>query len=341
MPSDHVLFSAAPDAYGAAVLELRRALDVHQVKRVGDDAGLLELASGSFADAVRACQGDAVRFVRHLSRAHEQVPSATVRFDADAVVELASRVAEDAPRTGSLAVQAWDSGRADHSPEALRRKLCELLAEHGRPTVRSGADVTLSLCLGEKLTVAGLARRGESLCDWPGGRLRLANRPGRISRAELKLEELFQLTDVTVPDPCVALDLGASPGGWTRVLREHGATVHAVDPADLDERLAGDRGVVHERVTAGTFLERTDLRFDLVVNDMRMVPSLSVQLMLDAARRVVPGGLAVMTLKIGRDRPVPDVDHALEQLTRSYEVVFARQLQHNRHEVTVVARRRR
>jgi 23S rRNA (cytidine2498-2'-O)-methyltransferase len=38
----------------------------------------------------------------------------------------------------------------------------------------------------------------------------------------------------------VAVDLGASPGGWSHVLRECGAEVHAVDRAPLDKRLMAD-----------------------------------------------------------------------------------------------------
>jgi len=61
--------------------------------------------------------------------------------------------------------------------------------------------------------------------------------------------------------------------------------------------------------------------------------------MLDAAGHVRTGGLAIVTLKIGTQRPVETVRRCLAMLGQAYEVVYARQLHHNRHEVTVVARR--
>jgi 23S rRNA (cytidine2498-2'-O)-methyltransferase len=98
--------------------------------------------------------------------------------------------------------------------------------------------------------------------------------------------------------------------------------------------------VHHVRSTTGPFLAATDRAFDLVLNDMRMAPVLSCALMLDAARHLSPGGLAILTLKITPRDALNAVRESLQTLKRSYEIVFARQLYHNRNEVTVVARRR-
>jgi 23S rRNA (cytidine2498-2'-O)-methyltransferase len=72
---------------------------------------------------------------------------------------------------------------------------------------------------------------------------------------------------------------------------------------------------------------------------MRMDPVMTCQVMLDVAERLRPGALAVVTLKVGSRRPVETVRRCLALLRRRYAVVHARQLHHNRHEVTVVARR--
>jgi 23S rRNA (cytidine2498-2'-O)-methyltransferase len=52
-----------------------------------------------------------------------------------------------------------------------------------------------------------------------------------------------------------------------------------------------------------------------------------------------PGGLAVQTLKISPHGALATVRTALRMLRQAYEVVFVRQLHHNRNEVTVVLRR--
>ncbi len=142
------------------------------------------------------------------------------------------------------------------------------------------------------------------------------------------------------PKQGTALDLGASPGGWTRILRKHGVRVCAVDPGDLDPRLRADRGVRHVRTTAGEFLRTERGHFDMVVNDMKMDPERSCQVVLDMAERLRPGAVAVVTLKLGTHRPLPVVRRCLRLLGTRYRVRAARQLHHNRHEVTVVAERR-
>ncbi len=60
---------------------------------------------------------------------------------------------------------------------------------------------------------------------------------GEISRAEFKLLEALEVFGVSLPSRGRALDLGAAPGGWTRLLLEASLSVVAVDPANLDPRL--------------------------------------------------------------------------------------------------------
>jgi 23S rRNA (cytidine2498-2'-O)-methyltransferase len=138
----------------------------------------------------------------------------------------------------------------------------------------------------------------------------------------------------------MAVDFGAAPGGWTRIIRTRGLEVLAVDPADLDPRVAADRGVRHLRTTAGEFLRANRRRLDLAVNDMRMDPLLSAQLMVTTAGHLRPGATAVVTLKVGSSGVLSTVDRCLDTLGGRYEIVTARQLHHNRKEITALLRRR-
>jgi 23S rRNA (cytidine2498-2'-O)-methyltransferase len=199
----------------------------------------------------------------------------------------------------------------------------------------------MSCALAGRDAILGLNRRDAALCDWPGGKVRLGRTAAQVSRAEFKLEELFDIFDLQVRSGDRALDLGAAPGGWTRILRTHDLIVWAVDPGDLDPSLADDRSIHHSRTTAGEFLRTTRVRFDMVVNDMRMEPKLSCRMMIDAAARLNPGGLGVVTLKTGSRHVLETVRACLTLLSGTFEIVHARQLHHNRHEVTVVVRKRR
>ncbi|WP_238165405.1 SAM-dependent methyltransferase [Kribbella caucasensis] len=134
-----------------------------------------------------------------------------------------------------------------------------------------------------------------------------------------------------------ALDLGASPGGWTRILREYGQEVWSVDPGALDARLAGDRGIHHVPTTAGRFFHDNRVRFDVVVNDMRMDQVMSARVMLDAVPHLRRGALAIVTLKGGGRNPLDSARRGIELLAKEYAVLHARQLHHNRRELTVIA----
>jgi 23S rRNA (cytidine2498-2'-O)-methyltransferase len=62
--------------------------------------------------------------------------------------------------------------------------------------------------------------------------------------------------------------------------------------------------------------------------------------MVEAARRVRPGGMMIQTLKVTPHRTRRAVRHALANLAPAWDIVLARQLHHNRNEVTVVGRKR-
>lgn len=74
---------------------------------------------------------------------------------------------------------------------------------------------------------------------FPGGDpLLVENKDDPPSSAYRKLQEGLVLSGRFPGPGDVCLDAGSSPGGWTWVLAELGATVHSVDRAPLDPRIA-------------------------------------------------------------------------------------------------------
>ncbi|MEM7336585.1 MAG: SAM-dependent methyltransferase, partial [Chloroflexota bacterium] len=137
-----------------------------------------------------------------------------------------------------------------------------------------------------------------------------------------------------------ALDLGASPGGWTRVLRQKGVLVTAVDPGRLHPSLAHDKGIRHLPIAAEKHLTQYPDSYDLIVNDMRLDARDSARLMVKYAKHLYKHGEAVMTLKLPTADPLKPLGHALNILDEAFTVVQTRQLFHNRHEVTVHLRKK-
>ncbi|MBN1579113.1 MAG: hypothetical protein JXA89_00310 [Anaerolineae bacterium] len=112
----------------------------------------------------------------------------------------------------------------------------------------------------------------------------------------------------------------------------------AVDPADLDLRIRSNPAVTHVRQTAQTYLP-IDEQFDVIPNDMRMDALALAQIMLLAASSLKRDGLAILTLKLAKRLMASTTASALKLLRQDYSVIGARQLFHNRHEITVALKK--
>ena len=141
-----------------------------------------------------------------------------------------------------------------------------------------------------------------------------------------------------MPTSGIALDLGAAPGGWTRVLRQKGLSVVAVDPAELHPSLGKDNEVTHKQETAQDFLRTNTTYFDLIVNDMRIDSRKSAQMMVSFATTLKVDGYGILTLKLPQSNPYKLMSHSFNILKEEFEIVNARNLFHNRHEVTLVVK---
>lgn len=87
----------------------------------------------------------------------------------------------------------------------------------------------------------------------------------------------------------MALDLGSSLGGWSRVLLKHGFSVTAVDPREPDQTIGRQDKLNHLSMTAEEFLNQPAQVFDFLVNDMILWPADSARLMCEMASRLRSG----------------------------------------------------
>jgi 23S rRNA (cytidine2498-2'-O)-methyltransferase len=350
------LFSVATDSYDLAVREIREAFGPRvRVERVSGDLGRIAENGPSVEELAEACSSGRIIFVRHLTQELAsfkpgEVPEAH---------ELAELILEELPgHPRALSVQTWTDGAGTGG--TYYHLLEEVLGTRGIAVNRAGQDVVVSCFVSSKSVILGLNQLEDSLSDWPGGRMRLARSDDRVSRSEFKLEEAIRTFGLDLgqggddpgngPGPGGesqggrseggrALDLGASPGGWTRILRQQGLEVWSVDPGDLDPRVTADRRVHHVKATAGNFFRGNQVKFDVVVNDMRMDQVMSARVMLDAVPHLRRGALAIVTLKGGGRNPLDSARRGIEVLSKEYDVLHARQLHHNRREITVIAER--
>ncbi|NJN43361.1 MAG: methyltransferase domain-containing protein [Anaerolineae bacterium] len=209
----------------------------------------------------------------------------------------------------------------------------------GRSSGCSNPEQILSVTLTPTEAFLGLSLAHENLSDWAGGERRFKREAGQISRAEFKLLEALETFKLQLPSDGLALDMGAAPGGWARLLAEHGLHVIAVDPAELDPRVETLPNVTHIRATVENYLPARE-PFDLILNDMRMDARDSARVMLTAANFLKPGGFVVMTLKLPEKGTEDVAQAALKILKKDFSIIGARQLFHNRGEVTVALKQR-
>ena len=111
---------------------------------------------------------------------------------------------------------------------------------------------------------------------------------GYVSRGALKLEKGLAVFGVEAKDR-VAMDLGASTGGFTDVLLQNGAAhVYAIDVGygQLDWRLRNDPRV--------TVMERTNARY-LTADDLPLRPTLGVMdVSFISITKILPAAAAIM-----------------------------------------------
>lgn len=195
-------------------------------------------------------------------------------------------------------------------------------------------DWALSLLIHEGTLYAGASYCVDNLSNWNGGMHRFKKSEDSISRAEFKLLEALAVFNVDLSKADSALDLGAAPGGWSKVLLERGLKVTAVDPALLSASILNHPNLTHIKDVAERLKPKSP--FDIIVNDMRMDMMASSKIMLDLSPFLAFGGLVIMTLKLPHKEWYKNTKRAFKLLEKSYTVQGARQLFHNRSEVTVV-----
>ena len=187
----------------------------------------------------------------------------------------------------------------------------------------------------------------DASAPWPGGIPRLKFPHTAPSRSTLKLDEaLLVLLDEGERERWLkpgmrAVDLGAAPGGWTWQLVARSLHVTAVDNGPMDATLLASGLVEHLR--ADGFRYRPPQPVDWLVCDMveqpRRVAELIAQWFAESCCRY-----AVFNLKLPMKKRYDEVQLCLDivrdALTHSGRrmELRAKQLYHDREEITVFAR---
>ncbi|MCU0548561.1 MAG: methyltransferase domain-containing protein [Leptolyngbya sp. Prado105] len=326
-----VIFTASPEFAQIALAEIQK-LDRQSkfLQWLDQGIGLIELGEVTFSDLAPQIAVTRSAFVRHLCPVLETVPLEKLQTTLSSLIPVIDR-------TQSLSIQIRAISKEVNRSELRNEFANDLIAAGLNVVVKDPVQIVSIFC-SSNIAYIGFSTAAENLSSWTGGMHRFAHEAGQISRAEFKLLEAIAVFNLTLPTQGRALDLGASPGGWTRVLRQIGLSVVAVDPGDLADALHSDPKVSHSRQLVQQYVPNCRDRFDLIVNDMRMDAADSAKNMRAASQVLKPGGLAIMTLKLPGKGVKAIINTAIAILENSYEIIGVRNLFHNRQEVTVVMR---
>lgn len=219
---------------------------------------------------------------------------------------------------------------------AMKDKLQEGISKlEGTEFVVRDAEWIISVFAGKGSIFAGVARPQDNLSDWNGGAIRFQKEEGQISRAKFKLLEAEANFGIPFASFHEALDIGAAPGGWTSFLLERGLKVTAIDTAKLHPSLLSSPKL--------TFLQRNadsvkfkENQFDLLVCDMSWSPKLTARLVSQLLYALVPGGTAIVTVKLLTKKPMALINEVIGIFEDArMQVQQAKQLFHNRDEITL------
>ncbi|NOU96940.1 methyltransferase domain-containing protein [Paenibacillus sp. LMG 31456] len=200
--------------------------------------------------------------------------------------------------------------------------------------VAKDAELILSVYLTPERAYAGISKPTDNLSDWAGGAIRFRKEDGQVSRAKFKLLESEVAFGLDFTQYRSAVDVGAAPGGWTSLLLERGIKVTAIDPAKLDAGLLKHPNLTFHKKNASDVVLQPD-SFDLLVCDMSWSPRQMARLVKGLLHALQSGGTAIITVKLMHKKPFQTVRELLEDVEPELVLQKAKQLFHNREELTL------
>lgn len=227
----------------------------------------------------------------------------------------------------------------DYSNGELNNLLSSFIEKNSYSLSVENADTAISLTVFDDFAYMGVSCLIDNVSERAGGKLFYAKNDNVICRAEFKIEEAFKVFDINVTNDMIALDLGASPGGWTHFLSQRGISVDAVDPADLNEIVLKQPNVKHYKMLAQQYIENNiGNTYDIIVNDMKMDTNESIDIVCSMLNNLKKDGICILTLKLPKKGVQKKIKIAQSVLGSKFEIIRIKQLYYNRSEVTLFAK---
>ncbi len=329
-----IIISVHPNSEKEALQELKKHSLGTCVEKLEENIFLYETTM-DFPEFSKAIRQRNICFVRQIIPVNLKYHLSQTQEDCFLLVKEIKEILSKLKEKEIILHVSFLSKKQSYDKKSFVDPLLNVLKKY-KVVVNHTANQILSIVLIKNTAYIGISSVKESLTSWPLGHPHYAYRKEQICRAEFKIIESIDLFNLDLSKYKNAVDLGAAPGGWTRLLLERGMNVIAVDPAELDSSLSQYKKLIHYKGLSQNFFKEHPGKYDLIVNDMRMNVKDSVKIMQEASHYLSDKGLAIMTLKLNPNKKLSEVEYALKELKKNFNIKKIRQLYHNRSEATVL-----
>lgn len=275
-------------------------------------------------------------FVRHIFRLAE---ISNLQDFEDAIVSYCKN---NLDKSASFTVQTRCSKKTSHSIENISAEIAERLIGEGYQLDVAGGECIISVFIDGEKVFWGIGNGKYNLSHWKGGMPHYSptSQYHFVSRAEYKLLEALECFDIDIKNTEKGADLGAAPGGWTKVLVDCGLECTSIDPSFLKPEIAKNSKVKYYHMLVEDYLKlENDEQFDIVVNDMKMDVGKSVNIINQFYDRIKEDGIVVITFKLPHEYNYSSIKKWIGSFN-GFQLIGARQLFHNRSEITVALKKR-
>jgi len=275
-------------------------------------------------------------FVRHIQPIDRQLSiSGDAETDAGNIKEMISYIESSvAGKQIAVHIRTSTKHQLSISKQQLKEVFDTALTEVGATVVVQQPQLIVAVFAHEDQLLIGFATPEEMGSDWPGGAIRFQREAEQISRAKFKLLEAEKVFGLDYSKYKSAIDVGAAPGGWTSLLLERGLKVTAIDPAAMDERIVKHPGLTHLRMNASA-VKLPKASHDLLVCDMSWSPLEMSKLILQLKAALKSHGFAIITVKLMHKKALQSIREVKDRLSSAFTILAAKQLFHNREEITL------
>ena len=241
---------------------------------------------------------------------------------------------------GSFRIEAFNTGsKTGQSAKSIEVKIGRELESKGLTADLKDPDTDFYLIFqGDSAYIGKLDnRKGRKPRIMDEFRRSNMENIGKISRAEFKLREAIGYFGIDLKRIGSAIDIGASPGGWSRVLSDKGIKVLAIDKAKL---AYSSKLITHIKESADSVGEETLSKFgkaDILLIDTNTDPKISSGIAAKFAESLGEGAYLILTLKFVGGSMEKHMNTVTSVLSDRYGSIKMKKLPHNRLEITCFA----